>query len=188
MELLDLYNEKGDRLGRTAWRSDWRKRDGEYVKVVHVFLMNPEGRILIQQRAFTKQTWPGMWSILGGFVASREEPAQAVIRETAEEYGIDISDCPRRMVGRIVHRLRGAIMEYWMVLSDTPIKAVVCQPEEVECAAYVTWEALLALYASPDRWEPGEGRYRDLVLELIARIPQIFADFSGENSAAGRQL
>ncbi|NCC68961.1 MAG: NUDIX domain-containing protein, partial [Clostridia bacterium] len=92
MEILDLYNENGERLGSTMDRSNWKKGRDEYVKVVHVFLMNAKGEILIQQRAFSKEVWPGRWSILGGFVQSREEPEKAVLRETSEEYGVDISD------------------------------------------------------------------------------------------------
>jgi isopentenyldiphosphate isomerase len=179
MEILDLYDEQGRRLGRTMDRACWSKRTDEYVKVVHVFLMNGEGDILIQQRAFEKPTWPGMWSVLGGFVQSCEEPEEAVIRETAEEYGVDISGCSRRMVYRIVHKPRGAIMEYWMVLGDVRLSDVVCQPEEVAAAAYATPEALGEIYAGQDRWSGDDGTYREEVLDLIAGIPRIFSEMSG---------
>jgi isopentenyldiphosphate isomerase len=162
-------------------RSVWNKGKDEFVKVVHVFVMNSKGDILIQQRAFTKQVWPGRWSILGGFVASREEPEEAVIRETAEEYGVDISNCPRRMIFEMIQRSLGVIMEYWIVLADIPIEEVVCQPEEVETAAYVTPERLHDIYSDEDRWSEDDRTYRDKVLDLIARIPRIFAEFAGRS-------
>jgi len=161
-------------------RSHWSKGKDEYVKVVHVFLMNAKGEILIQQRAFTKEVWPGRWSILGGFVQSREEPEETVLRETQEEYGVDISDCPRRMIFRILQRPRGVIMDYWIVLADFPITAVTCQPEEVESAVYVTPEKLYTVYSDEFRWVGDDALYRDDVLELINRIPRIFAEFSEE--------
>lgn len=179
MEILDLYDERGRRLGRTMDRDRWNKGGDEFVKVIHVFLMNNKGEILIQQRAFEKPTWPGMWSVLGGFVQSREEPEEAVVRETAEEYGVDISGCPRRMIYRIVHRPRGAIMEYWMVLGDVRMADVVCQPEEVAAAAYATAAELRDIYAGQNRWSRDDGTYREEVLGLIARVPQIFAEMSG---------
>lgn len=181
MEILDLYNARGERLGRTMDRADWNKGRDEFVKVVHVFLMNRQGEILIQQRAFTKKTWPGMWSILGGFVMSREEPEEAVLRETAEEYGVDISGYPRRMVYRLVQRSRGVIMEYWMVLADIALSEVICQPEEVKIAAYATPEAVLDIYASADRWTGDDDLYREEVMALLARVPKLFAEFRAEN-------
>ncbi|NCB50860.1 MAG: NUDIX domain-containing protein [Clostridia bacterium] len=183
MEILDLYNENGERLGSTMDRSNWKKGRDEYVKVVHVFLMNAKGEILIQQRAFSKEVWPGRWSILGGFVQSREEPEKAVLRETSEEYGVDISDYPRRMIHRILQRPRGVIMDYWIVLADIPIKNITCQPEEVESAVYVTPEELYGIYSDAFRWVGDDALYRDDVLLLIARIPQIFSEFAISSQA-----
>ena len=181
MEILDLYNERGERLGRTMDRSNWTKDKDEYVKVVHVFLMNAKGEVLIQQRAFTKEIWPGRWSILGGFVRSREEPEEAVLRETSEEYGVGISEYPRRRIARILQRPRGVIMDYWLVLADIPIASVVCQPEEVEAAVYVTPEKLRDIYSDEFRWVGDDALYRDDILRMIDRIPRLFAAFSEES-------
>lgn len=180
MEILDLYNERGERLGRTMDRSNWSKGKDEFVKVVHVFLMNAKGEVLIQQRAFTKEVWPGRWSILGGFVQSLEDPEEAVLRETQEEYGVDITGFPRRMIFRLLQRPYGVIMDYWIVLADIPIEDVVCQPEEVESAVYVTPEKLHEIYSDCFRWVGDDALYRDDVLRLIAGIPQLFTGFSEE--------
>lgn len=177
MEILDLYNSRGERLRRTVARGEWRPEDGGYVKIVHVILMNGKGEVLIQQRAFTKKVWPGQWTLLGGFVVSGEEPEEAVIRETAEEYGVDVSACPRRRVYRLVRESRGCIMEFWMVAADVPLAEVVRQVEEVEAVAYETPERLYGIYSQGDRWVGEEESYRRLVLNLIARIPEMFSEF-----------
>lgn len=176
MELLDLYDADGRRLGRTADRAAWVPTAGEFVKIVHLFVMNGTGETLIQRRAATKKTWPGVWAILGGFVQSGEEPEQAVLREAAEEYGADIAACPRRMVLRLVREGRGAIMEFWLAAADIPIERVVCQPEEVEAAAYVTTAELYALYSETFRWGREDAAYRKAVLDVIGRLPQLHGE------------
>lgn len=176
MELLDLYDADGNRLGRTADRAAWVPVPGEYVKIIHLFIVNGEGESLIQRRAVTKKTWPGVWAILGGFVKSGEEPEQAVLREAAEEYGADLSACPRRRVLHLVREGRGAIMEFWLAAAEIPVEKVVCQPEEVEAAAYVTTAELYALYSEPSRWGPQDGAYRRAVLDVIQRLPRLHGE------------
>ncbi len=97
-------------------------------------------------------------------------------RNTASIFRIapaeDLSDPPGR---------RGVIMDYWIVLADIPITDVVCQPEEVESAVYVTPEKLCNIYSDEFRWVGDDALYRDDVLELIARLPRLFAEFSEES-------
>ena len=58
MEWLDIYDEHGNRTGKTAERGTFLSK-GEYFLCAHVILENTDGLFLIQQRSDTKATRPG---------------------------------------------------------------------------------------------------------------------------------
>lgn len=57
--------------------------------VVAVALMDGQGRVLLQQRPQDKQHG-GLWEFPGGKVEAGEAPAQAAVRELAEELGVAV--------------------------------------------------------------------------------------------------
>jgi len=59
---------------------------------VHLVGLAADGRIWVQQRAFDKATDPGLWdTLMGGQVGAGETVETALVRETAEEAGLDIA-------------------------------------------------------------------------------------------------
>ncbi len=58
--------------------------------VVAVALVDSEGRVLVQQRPPGKPM-AGLWEFPGGKVEAGEVPEAALIRELAEELGIDVA-------------------------------------------------------------------------------------------------
>ena len=61
------------------------------ILVVAVALVDPEGRVLIAQRPEGK-SMAGLWEFPGGKVMLGETPEAALIRELAEELGIDVNE------------------------------------------------------------------------------------------------
>jgi 8-oxo-dGTP diphosphatase len=59
--------------------------------VVAAALIDPDGRVLITQRPEGKQL-AGLWEFPGGKVDSGERPETALIRELAEELGIEVEE------------------------------------------------------------------------------------------------
>lgn len=59
--------------------------------VASVALVDSDGRVLVQQRPAGK-SWAGWWEFPGGKIGTGEIPETAVVRELAEELGIDISE------------------------------------------------------------------------------------------------
>ena len=57
-------------------------------RAVHVFVFAPDGRLYLQQRSATKDTFPLHWECVGGHLAPCEAYAVAAVREVQEELGL----------------------------------------------------------------------------------------------------
>lgn len=66
------------------------KRTPTFVPVVALALRDEKGRLLLQQRLSGKHHG-GLWEFPGGKVESGETPREALLREIAEELGIDLA-------------------------------------------------------------------------------------------------
>jgi isopentenyldiphosphate isomerase len=85
-EWFETYDESGRPAG-TAPRSILH--DGKSFllhKVVHLIVLDLQGRFLLQKRALSKDIQPGKWDTsVGGHVGMGEIPFQALVREAYEE-------------------------------------------------------------------------------------------------------
>ena len=91
MELLDVYNEKGERTGKVVDRSadDASFVDGERIAVSIIYIENDKHEFLIQK---TSKQKGNIYSATAGHVLHNEKPIETIIREVKEELGIDISN------------------------------------------------------------------------------------------------
>lgn len=87
MEIWDLYDEKGNRTGQTMERGENVPR-GLYHLGADAWIMNSRGELLVQRRALTKESYPGMWAMTGGSALKGENSQKAIIREVKEEIGL----------------------------------------------------------------------------------------------------
>ena len=91
MELFQLVDREGNRAGQ-ATREECHGNPRLIHLVVHLHVFDPAGRLLLQKRAKTKDTNPGLWDTsVGGHVRAGEEVGSALQREAMEELGIDAS-------------------------------------------------------------------------------------------------
>mgnify|MGYP004594466645 CR=1 FL=1 len=92
MEILDVLNEYGEFIGKTATREECHK-NGYWHRAVYAFIIDDKWNVLLQKRSGNKKLWPNIWDVpVGGHVDSGEFGRQALIRETKEELGIEISE------------------------------------------------------------------------------------------------
>jgi 16S rRNA (adenine1518-N6/adenine1519-N6)-dimethyltransferase len=86
-EIFDIVNDHDeviDRLPRSVVH-----RDGHQHRAVHVLVFDARGRIFLQKRAMTKDTFPGAWdSSSSGHLDSGEDYDSAARRELGEELGL----------------------------------------------------------------------------------------------------
>ena len=57
--------------------------------VVHLHIIDREGRLWLQKRSLSKDLWPGRWdTAVGGHISYGEQVRDALAREAAEETGL----------------------------------------------------------------------------------------------------
>ena len=90
-EQLAVCNAAGQRLA-TVERGVVRPL-GIATHAVHLVGRSLDGRWWVQQRAFDKATHPGCWdTLMGGMVSAADTTDTALVRETWEEAGIDVTE------------------------------------------------------------------------------------------------
>ena len=57
-------------------------------RAVHIFVFAPDGRLYLQQRSATKDTFPLHWECVGGHLSPGELYPVAAVREVEEELGL----------------------------------------------------------------------------------------------------
>ncbi|MFH0874072.1 MAG: NUDIX hydrolase [Candidatus Komeilibacteria bacterium] len=65
--------------------------------IVHVLILNTEGKLLVLRRQKNDNVLPGYWDIPGGTLEVGEDPAVGAAREAREECGLEVEHL------RIVH-------------------------------------------------------------------------------------
>ena len=89
-EMLDIINPATGEVIGQAPRTRCHGDNTLWHRAVHVLVFHPEtGDILLQKRAKTKRIQPGKWDAsVGGHISAGESIAEALLRETAEEIGL----------------------------------------------------------------------------------------------------
>ena len=143
MELVDLYDENREPLGRVAERHA-KKAPGEYRMVVHVCIFNGLGQMLIQQRSPEKTIWPELWDVsIGGGVDAGETSRQGAVREVGEELGYDLDLIGLRPA--VTVNFEGGFDDFFVVTRDLDLGDLRLQKEEVSDVRWATLEETLAM-------------------------------------------
>ena len=72
-EKWDIYDKYMKKTGKTCIRGEYKLKEDEYHLVVHIWIISKQGKILLTQRAETKQTDPLKWECTGGSVLKDED-------------------------------------------------------------------------------------------------------------------
>ena len=104
-ELIDIITSEGKPTGKTALKSEAHK-NGWFHATVHIWLYTADKKILLQQRAFTKKVFPGLWDIsVAGHIAAGEDILTAAKREVFEELGLPITEEELFKIGTRIHHV-----------------------------------------------------------------------------------
>ena len=142
MEKWDLLDGDGRPLGQTLVRGD-KLRPGQYHLVVHIWVEDSKGRLLIQKRAPHLKLMPDTWAVTGGSALAGEDSLTAAARELSEELGIEAAPSDLKLLGRL--RRRNSLCDLWRLRRDVPLSALRLQKEEVADARWVSRGQLMEM-------------------------------------------
>ncbi len=139
MERWDILDANGQATGKTLLRGK-RLLSGQYHLVVHIWIVNSSGRLLIQKRAPHLRLMPNEWAVTSGSAVAGEDSSTAARRELEEELGILTGEDDLQYMGRL--RRRNSHCDLWLLRRDVALSSLQLQEEEVAKVAWVTWAQL----------------------------------------------
>lgn len=146
MELMDLYRLDGTKTGLQAARSAVIP-EGTYRLCAELWLLDSEGRLLLQQRSARRRLLPSVWTMTTGGVTAGEDSIDGVLREANEELGVSLRRDAVFYIRRLVH---GSIL--WDIYASRLKEpaTLTLQPQEVSAARWITERELRELMAAGD--------------------------------------
>lgn len=147
-EILDVVDADNNVIGQ-ATRREIHDR-GLMHRSVHIFVINPEGRLYIQKRAANKESFPGAHdSSAAGHVNAGEGYHECAVREIEEELGLTASQIEMFQVGELGATPDNGWEHVRFYLAKTEHQPVP-NPEEVAHGAFYTLDEVEDLIAHPE--------------------------------------
>lgn len=150
IEFIDVLDESGNITGIIKTREEI-KRDKDYYRIVLLWIYNPKlKKILVQRRSNNKESSPNKWDLtIGGHIKAGESSLDAIIRETKEEIGIDISnDIVTKVLEVKPSENKPKFTDIYLVIKEVDINDIKLQLEEVSEIKYFSIEELIDLHNS----------------------------------------
>jgi isopentenyl-diphosphate delta-isomerase len=146
-----LVDEDGNAIG-TAAKLAAHNSETRLHRAFSVFIFNPRGEILLQQRALSKKTWPGVWSnSCCGHVMMHEPTAKAAARRLKFELGLSGIDLTMALPDFRYRAEKDGVVENEIcpvlvgLTNDQPDP----NPSEVENIRWTDWNEFLASMDEP---------------------------------------
>jgi isopentenyldiphosphate isomerase len=171
MELIDVLTANGQPTGIRKPKPEIH-RDGDWHRAAHVWIVAPDGRVLVQRRSLRKENNPGLWDVsAAGHLSAGESAIEAAVRETGEEIGLVLSPnelthlatLPQSCVLNEGTYFDNEIHEIFLVRRDVDVRSLKLDPEEV---AEVKWIRELR----PDDTFVPHGEEYALVASAVGRL------------------
>ena len=83
--------------------------DGDWHRAVHIWIYNTDGKLILQKRSESKDTFPGRWDVsVGGHITSGDTVMETAHKEVEEELGISIDVAALEHLGTIATTAKGS--------------------------------------------------------------------------------
>lgn len=153
MEIFDLYDKHGNKLNKQMARGS-KTSEGEYHRVVHIWIQHTNGEYLIQQRNKSTDRNPYQWAPTAGAVQALEDSKESALRETQEEIGILLE--PNDFVYKdslfIDNEDSNYIIDMYLVKKDIPLSQVTIDKTEVKAVQYASKEKIYKMIENKTFW------------------------------------
>ena len=90
MELIEIVDENGNFTGQVMDKEEAHDKNLLHNEV-GIFIINDDGKVLLQKRSANKRFSPNKWGLCAGHVEANESLENAALREIKEEVGLDIT-------------------------------------------------------------------------------------------------
>lgn len=152
--LIDVLSSTGLRTGEILSRSEVH-RLGKYHRAIHLYLFNSRNEILIQKRALTVDSAPGVYTIsVLGHVNAGETSTTTVKREVEEELGIDASSFKFDFLFSFLQEadvsethIERQFSDVYLTRTDLDLSQIKIDPAEVAEVKFVPFETFLEMVA-----------------------------------------
>jgi isopentenyl-diphosphate Delta-isomerase len=151
-ELIVFVDNDGNPVG-TGRKAESHHSDTQLHLAFSVFLFNRDGELLLQQRALSKKTWPGVWSnSCCGHLLPGERTEDAAARRLSYELGLkDIELVMALPDFRYRAELDGVVEhEICPVLVGFTDSLPQPNPDEVNAVRWMPWSEVLRTVADPE--------------------------------------
>ncbi len=140
-EQWDVYDIHRIKTGEVVTRGE-KAAPGQYRMVVHICIINSEGKMLIQQRQPFKSDWSNLWDVtVGGCSRTGETSQDAAHREVLEEIGLDI-DFTGVLPRFTVNWLSG-FDDVYVLKQEVDVSSLSLQEEEVQAVRWATHDEII---------------------------------------------
>lgn len=145
LELLDILTPDGLPTGTTKPKHEVH-RDGDWHRAAHLWIVTRDGRVLLQRRSESKESWPGRWDVsVAGHVNAGESGRDAAVREAFEELGLRFAADELVLLGTLRYQvvlnggtyIENELHEVFLARRDIAIDALALDPVEVAEAALI---------------------------------------------------
>lgn len=142
MEILDLYDDTGNKLTKTIKRGD-KPPKGANILLSVVFIKNKEGKYLIQKSSLEKG---GEYTTTGGHVTHNENDLTTIAREINEEIGLTVNELDLKHIITFKYPNRYCLFSVYLYeIDNLDITKLSLQEEEVDEVIWLTKEEIVNL-------------------------------------------
>lgn len=166
-EMLDVFDVKGNFLGVQPRNCCHGQNVGFYHKHVWIWIVNSEGKILLQKRAKTKKNNPGKYDMpSAGHVATGESYLSACVRETSEELGVNVNENDFELLKEFIKQKSWGFVRVYLLRKDIDVEKIDLQIEEVESVEWVSYDEFVKLLFS-DKFSDHTQDYKEWICEKM---------------------
>ncbi|MEP7147458.1 MAG: isopentenyl-diphosphate Delta-isomerase [Acidobacteriota bacterium] len=152
-DLIVLVDEDGRPIGTAPKRSSHNANTKLHL-AFSVFLFNQRGELLLQKRALTKKTWPGVWSnSCCGHLMPNESTDDAARRRLKYELGLSDVDLTIVLPDFRYRAEKDGVVENEIcpVLIGVTDAQAIPHPSEVSNIQWIDWNEFLNTLNEPER-------------------------------------
>ena len=176
-DMIVYVDEDNNPIG-TARKLPAHNGDTRRHRAFSVFLLNDKGELLLQQRALTKKTWPGVWSNTAcGHVMLHESTESAARRRLKYELGMQVDKLHLILPDFRYRAEKDGVVENEIcpVFVGFASASPRPNPDEVGDVKWVDWERFVVEVADPAN---GYSPWAREEVELLAGNPQFIHFYS----------